>query len=123
MAKFLICDDSQFMRMMLKKMLVAKGHEVLGEASNGKEAVAMFKKLRPDIVTMDITMPEIDGIGAVRLIREEDCLARIIMITAIGQKEIVKEALMAGAADFVVKPFEEEQVFRIVNKILEHNAG
>lgn len=121
MAKILICDDSSFMRMLLKRIMTAHGHEVVGEAGNGVEAVKLYKEHRPDITTMDITMPEMDGLQAVKLIHAENCLARIIMVTAIGQREIVTEALKEGATDFVVKPFEEAQVIKIVTKILNQD--
>lgn len=118
MARILICDDSSFMRLMLRKILTAHGHEVVGEAGNGKQALEMFQKLRPDVTTMDITMPEVDGLAALKLIRAEDNRAKIVMVSAIGQKEIMTEAIRAGASDFLVKPFEEEQVVMVVKKIL-----
>jgi two-component system chemotaxis response regulator CheY len=119
MARVLVCDDSSFMRMMLKRILSENGHEVVGEAGDGQQAIEQYRKLKPDVATMDITMPNIDGIEAVRRIREEDCQARIIMVTAIGQKQIVSDALKAGASDFIVKPFEPEQVIKIVKKTLD----
>ncbi|SDF47934.1 two-component system, chemotaxis family, response regulator CheY [Sporolituus thermophilus DSM 23256] len=118
LAKILICDDSAFMRMMLKKVLVDHGHEVIGEASDGRQAVQMYRQYRPDLTTMDITMPKMDGIEAVRLIHEEDPLARIIMVTAVGQRSIITEALKAGASDFIVKPFVPSQVVETINKVL-----
>lgn len=119
MARILISDDSAFMRMVLRRILTEHGHEIVAEAATGKEAVKFYKQFQPDLVTMDVTMPEMSGIEAVKLIHEENCLARIIMVTAVGQKEIVKVALMEGASDFVVKPFEEEQLVRIIEKALE----
>ena len=116
MARFLLCDDSAFMRMMLRRIWENAGHEVVAEAGNGKEGVQQFRKHRPDLVTMDITMPIMDGIEAVRLIVQQDIQARIIMVTAIGQKDVILEALNAGASDFVVKPFEQSQVIEVVNK-------
>ncbi|MDR3561214.1 MAG: response regulator [Negativicutes bacterium] len=118
MARILICDDSSFMRMMLKRILTGKGHEVVGEAGNGNQALALYKELKPDVTTMDITMPELDGLGALKLIRAEDKTAKVVMVSAIGQKEIMTEAIRSGASDFLVKPFEEEQVIMVVNKIL-----
>lgn len=118
MARILICDDSSFMRLMLKKILTAHGHEVVGEAGNGKQAVELFKQLNPDVTTMDITMPEVDGLQALKLIRAENPKAKIVMVSAIGQKEIMTEAIRSGAGDFLVKPFEEEQVVLVVKKIL-----
>lgn len=106
------------MRMVLKRTLAGLGHEVVAEAGNGIEAVEMYRRHKPDLTTMDITMPELDGIGAVKLIRGEDKTARIIMVTAIGQQGIIGEAIAAGAAGFLVKPFEPEQVATIVKKTL-----
>lgn len=121
MAKILICDDSAFMRMMLRKVLVDKGHEVVGEAGDGLQAVQMYRQLSPDLTTMDITMPKMDGIEAVRHIHEENPLARIIMVTAIGQRSVITDALMAGASDFIVKPFEPAQVSETIEKVLSQN--
>ena len=118
MAKVIICDDSAFMRMMLKKLLTENGHEVVAEAGDGMEAVQLHRQHRPDITTMDITMPKIEGIEAVRLIHEEEPLARIIMVTAIGQRAIITEAIKAGASDFIVKPFEPAKVIETINKVL-----
>ena len=120
MARFLLCDDSAFMRMMLRRILEQAGHEIVGEASNGKEAVQQFRKCKPDLVTMDITMPIMDGIEAVRLIIQQELQARIIMVTAMGQNDIIMSALSAGASDFIVKPFEVRQVVEVVNKQLRH---
>ena len=120
MARFLLCDDSAFMRMMLRRILEQAGHEIVGEASNGKEAVQQFRKCKPDLVTMDITMPIMDGIEAVRLIIQQELQARIIMVTAMGQKDTIMSALSAGASDFIVKPFEVRQVVEVVNKQLRH---
>ncbi|SEP33766.1 response regulator [Propionispora vibrioides] len=118
MARILVCDDSAFMRMMLKRQLTEDGHEIVGEAGDGKQAIEMYFKVRPDITTMDITMPGLDGIQAVKHIHEEDPLAKIIMVTALGQRAIITDALKAGASDFIIKPFEPEQVRVTINKIL-----
>lgn len=118
MARILICDDSAFMRMMLKNVLTKIGHEVVAEASNGNEAVEKYRQYKPDLTTMDITMPECDGIEAVRLICSRDKRAKIVMVTAIGQQPILREAIAAGALDFIVKPFEAEQVAKTVSNIL-----
>ena len=116
MAKILVCDDSVFMRMMLKKVLIDNGHEIVGEAGNGMEAVQLYRQFQPDLVTMDITMPKMDGIEAVRHIHEENPLARIVMVTALGQKAIITDALKAGASDFIVKPFDPEQVIETIKQ-------
>ncbi|WP_378956623.1 response regulator [Pelosinus sp. sgz500959] len=118
MARILVCDDSAFMRMMLKRVLVENGHEIVGEAGNGMEAVQMYRQHQPDLATMDITMPKMDGIQAVTHIHEENPLARIIMVTAIGQRAIITDALKAGAADFIIKPFDNEQVIATIRKVL-----
>lgn len=118
MAKILVCDDSAFMRSMLKKLFTDNGHEVVAEAADGMEAVQLHRQHRPDLTTMDITMPKIEGIEAVRLIHEEEPLARIIMVTAIGQRAVITEAIKAGASDFIVKPFEPVKVMETVNKLL-----
>ncbi len=118
MAKILVCDDSAFMRMMLKKVLIDNGHEVVGEAGDGMEAVQLFRQYKPDLITMDITMPKMDGIEAVKHIFAEDPLVRIIMVTALGQRSIITDAINAGASDFVVKPFDNIQVIETVKKVL-----
>lgn len=118
MARILVCDDSAFMRMMLKKVLIDNGHEVVGEAGDGMEAVQLYRQYKPDLTTMDITMPKMDGIQAVAHIHEENPLARIIMVTALGQRAIITDALKAGASDFIVKPFAAEQVIATIKKVL-----
>ena len=118
MARILVCDDSAFMRMMLKKVLIADGHEIVGEAGDGMEAVQMYRQHKPDIATMDITMPKMDGIQAVTHIHKENPVARIVMVTALGQKAIITDALKAGASDFIVKPFDPEQVIETIRKVL-----
>lgn len=114
MAKILVVDDAAFMRMMLKDILVKGGHEVVGEAANGFEAIKQYNELNPDLVTMDITMPEMEGIEAVRRIREGDPNATVIMCSAMGQQGMVVEAIKAGAKDFVVKPFQAERVLEAI---------
>ncbi|MDF2960247.1 MAG: CheY4 [Paenibacillus sp.] len=118
MAKVMVVDDAAFMRMMLRTMLIEEGHEVVAEAANGVEAVSAYLTSKPDLVTMDITMPELDGVGAVKEIRKMDPLARIIMCSAMGQKAMVVDAITAGAKDFVVKPFQKDRVIESVNKVL-----
>ena len=116
MAKILVCDDAAFMRMTLVKILESDGHEVVGEASNGIEVVEKYKMLHPDIVLMDITMPELDGIEATTQIREYDPRAGIIMVSAMGQQEKVFSAIKAGATDFVVKPFQPDRILACIKK-------
>lgn len=110
MARVLIVDDAAFMRLMLKKIIVVDGHEVVGEAGDGEAAIEMFRELRPDLVTLDITMPGRDGIEVLGSILEEDPAARVIMCSALGQQAKVVESMKLGAKDFVVKPFEAETV-------------
>ncbi len=119
MARILVCDDSAFMRMMLKRVLIDNGHEVVGEAGDGMEAVQLYRQHKPDLITMDITMPKMDGIQAVTHIHEEDPLVRIVMVTALGQRAIITDAINAGASDFIVKPFDNIQVIETIKKVLE----
>lgn len=116
--RVLIVDDAAFMRMMIKDILTKNGYEVAGEAENGAKAVEMYKELQPDVVTMDITMPEKDGIAAVKEIKGIDPNARIIMCSAMGQQMMVMEAIQAGARDFVVKPFQQDRVLQALEKAL-----
>jgi len=116
--KILIVDDAAFMRMMLKNILSQNGYEIAGEASNGLEAVNLYKELKPDLVTMDITMPEMDGITAVKEIKKIDPEAKIIMCSAMGQQAMVIESIQAGAKDFIVKPFQPDRVLEAVRKVL-----
>ncbi|WP_039653414.1 response regulator [Clostridium tyrobutyricum] len=118
MAKVLIVDDAAFMRMMIKDILEKNGFEIVGEANNGIKAVELFKKEKPDIVTMDITMPDMDGIEAVKAIKEFDSSAKIIMCSAMGQQSMVMDAIKAGAKDFIVKPFQPDRVIEAVTKVL-----
>ena len=114
----LITDDAIFMRVTLKNLLVSNGYDVIGEAANGQEAVEKYAAHHPDIVFMDITMPIMDGITATRTIKESDPNAKVIMCTAMGQKNMVVEALQAGAKDFIVKPFKPERVLESIQKLL-----
>lgn len=116
--KVLITDDSVFVRTMLKKILVANGYEVVGEAKNGKEAVNMYKELSPDIVTMDITMPDMDGVHVVKEIIEIDPVATIVMCSAENNRTEIFHAIKAGAKEFIMKPFEEEDVINIFQKVM-----
>jgi two-component system chemotaxis response regulator CheY len=118
MAKVLIVDDAAFMRMMIKDILEKNNFEVVGEASNGLIAVDLYKKEKPDVVTMDITMPDMDGIEAVKAIKEFDPAAKVIMCSAMGQQSMVMDAIKAGAKDFIVKPFQADRVLEAINKVL-----
>jgi len=118
LARILIVDDAMFMRVTLKNILTKEGHEVVGEAENGEEAVAKYQELKPDVVTMDITMPKMDGIAAVKAIMGNDPSAKIVMCTAMGQKNMVLEAIQAGAKDFIVKPFQPERVSEGIAKVV-----
>lgn len=114
--KVLIVDDAAFMRHLLKGILEAAGYQVAGEASNGNEAMNKYKELKPDIVTMDITMPDMNGLDAVKAIRGIDANAKIIMCSAMGQKALVLEAVQNGAVDFIVKPFNDQKVIETIRK-------
>lgn len=118
MAKILIVDDAAFMRMMIKDILEKNDFEIVGEANNGLVAVDMYKKEKPDVVTMDITMPDMDGIEAVKQIKAFDPNAKIIMCSAMGQQSMVMDAIKAGANDFIVKPFQADRVLEAVKKII-----
>lgn len=116
--RVLVVDDAAFMRMMIKDILKKGGFEVVGEAEDGLKAVEKFKELKPDLVTMDITMPEMDGIAAVKEIRKIDPNAVIVMCSAMGQQAMVIDAIQAGAKDFVVKPFQPDRVLEAIRKVL-----
>ena len=119
MAKnILICDDAAFMRMMIKDILTKNGYNVVGEAENGKMAVDKYSELSPDLVLLDITMPEMDGIQALKKIKEADSSALVIMCSAMGQQAMVIESIQAGAKDFIVKPFQAERVLEAVKKVI-----
>ncbi|MFB4162892.1 response regulator [Alteribacillus sp. JSM 102045] len=119
MASVLIVDDASFMRMMIKDILVKNNFEIAGEAANGQEAVDMYNELQPDLVTMDITMPEKDGIEALKEIKSNSPDANIIMCSAMGQQAMVIDAIQAGAKDFIVKPFQADRVMDAITKVLE----
>lgn len=114
----LVCDDTVFMRLMLKDMLEKHGYIVAGEAQNGREAIEQYKALKPDIVTMDITMPDMNGIEAVKQIRAFDPKAKIVMCSAMGQQALVLEAIQAGASEFIVKPFHADRVMDALQKVM-----
>ena len=115
----LVVDDAIFMRKMLTDILEEGGYKVVGEAANGKEAQEQYTKVKPDIVTMDIIMPEVGGIEAVREIVKGDGNAKVLMVSAMGQQQLVVEAIQAGAKDFIVKPFESSRVLSAVERILK----
>ena len=119
MAKnILVCDDAAFMRMMIKNTLTKGGYNVAGEAENGAKAVEKYKELSPDLVLMDIMMPEMDGIQALKEIKKLDPNAKVIMCSAMGQQAMVVESIQAGAKDFIVKPFQEDRVLEAVKKVV-----
>ncbi|MCR4902140.1 MAG: response regulator [Butyrivibrio sp.] len=119
MAKsILVSDDAAFMRMMIKDILSKNGYNIAGEAENGAIAVEKYKELKPDLVLMDITMPEMDGIQALKNIKAADPNANVIMCSAMGQQAMVIEAIQAGARDFIVKPFQADRVLEAVKKVI-----
>ena len=119
MAKnILICDDAAFMRMMIKDILTKNGYNVVGEAENGLKAVEKYSETKPDLVLMDITMPEMDGIQALKNIKEQDPGATVIMCSAMGQQAMVIESIQTGAKDFIVKPFQADRVIEAVKKVV-----
>ena len=119
MAKnILICDDAAFMRMMIKDILTKNGYNIAGEAENGVKAIEKYNETKPDLVLMDITMPEMDGIQALKQIRAADPSACVIMCSAMGQQAMVIEAIQSGAKDFIVKPFQAERVLEAVKKVV-----
>ncbi len=119
--QILIVDDAAFMRMMIRDILMKDGY-IIHEASNGEEAVDKYSRIKPDLVTMDITMPDVDGIEALRRIRRVDPDAKVLMVSAMGQQKLILEALEAGASDFIVKPFQPTKVLEIVHKTLKDDA-
>lgn len=118
MKRVMVCDDAAFMRMVIKDILVKNGYEIAAEAENGLKAVERYPEAKPDLVLMDITMPEIDGIEAVRRIKALDPNANVIMCSAMGQQAMVIEAIQAGAKDFIVKPFQANRVLEAVRKVI-----
>ena len=120
MAKsILICDDAAFMRMMIKDILVKNGYNIAGEAENGVKAVEKYQETKPDLVLMDITMPEMDGIQALKKIKAIDANASVVMSSAMGQQAMVIESIQSGARDFIVKPFKPDRVFEAEKKAVE----
>jgi two-component system chemotaxis response regulator CheY len=119
MARVLVVDDAAFMRKMVTDALTGGGHEIVGEAGNGVEAISQYQELRPDVMTLDITMPEKDGLAALKEIMALDPGAKVVMCSALGQESKVLEAVKSGAKDFVVKPFQPERVLSAINKAVE----
>lgn len=116
--RILVVDDAAFMRMMIKDILTKNGYDVVGEASDGQQAVEKYKELHPDLVTMDITMPEMDGITALKEIKKINPSSKVIMCSAMGQQAMVIDAIQAGAKDFIVKPFQADRVIEAISKAL-----
>lgn len=119
MFRVMLVDDLSFMRMVQKDILSGKGYGIIGEASDGLEAVAMYESLKPDIVLMDITMPNMNGLDAVKRILVDDPQAKIIICSALGQQKIIVEAINSGIKDFIVKPFKAERLLSAIAKALE----
>ena len=116
--RILIVDDAAFMRMMIKDILSKNGYEIVGEAADGAQAVQLYQETLPDLVTMDITMPEMDGITALKEIKKVNPQAKVIMCSAMGQQAMVIDAIQAGAKDFIVKPFQADRVLEAISKAL-----
>ncbi len=120
--RILLADDAKFMRKLLTKILEEGGYEVAGEAETGSEAIALYEKIKPDLVTMDLVMPDMSGIDAIKEIVSKDPKARIVVVSAMGQQSLVSEAMSAGAKDFVVKPFHPSVVLEVIGRVLRENA-
>lgn len=119
MASVLIVDDAAFMRLTIKQMLEAHGHSMAGEAENGLEAVKKYNEVKPDVVMLDITMPEMNGLEALKLIKDLDPNAKIVICSAMGQQAMVAQAIQNGAQDFIVKPFEEQRLIAALERVLK----
>lgn len=118
MARVLVVDDAAFMRMTIKKMIESDGYTVVGEAGNGAEAVQKYMELQPDAVLLDITMPEMNGVDALKRIKEFDPKAKVIICSAMGQQAMVAQAVQSGAKDFIVKPFEKDRLVAALKRVL-----
>lgn len=116
--RVLIVDDALFMRTMLRDIFCAAGWQVVAEADNGEQAIEQYHSHQPDLVTMDVVMPEMGGIDALKKILSQDPSARIVVCSALGQKKLILEAIQAGAKDFIVKPFQQEQVLEVVDRVV-----
>lgn len=119
--RILVVDDAAFMRMLIKNIVTKSGYEVI-EAENGKVAADLYKQHKPDLVTMDITMPEMNGIESVKVIRQIDPNANIIICSAMGQQAMVMEAIQAGAKDFIVKPFQQDRILQAIERVLARSV-
>lgn len=119
MARILLVDDSITSRKILRNIIEEAGHTIIGEAVNGEEGAIKYKELQPDITTMDITMPILDGIDSLKLIMEDDPAAKVIMVTAAGQKNRIVDALKYGASEFIAKPFESNQIINVINQLID----
>ena len=117
MKRVMVVDDAMFMRASLKMMLEKNGYEIAAEAENGAIAVQKYKEIKPDFVTMDITMPEMDGLQALKQIRQFDADAKVVIVSAMGQEPVVKEAILSGAKSFIVKPFKEDFVLKTLSSL------
>ena len=113
----LVVDDAVFMRLVLREILTKGGFEVIGEAENGLKAVELYKKLKPDVVTLDITMPQMDGLAALKAIKEFDANAVVIMCSAMGQENLVQQAVKSGARDFIIKPFKADRIYKAFDNL------
>lgn len=119
MARVLIVDDASFMRMTIKQMLEKNGHEAAGEAADGIEAVKKFIEVKPDVVLLDITMPEMNGVEALKRIKELEPTAKVIICSAMGQQAMVAQAIQGGAKDFIVKPFEADRLIAAIDRVMK----
>lgn len=119
MAKLQIVDDSKYLRLMIKKILKRHGHSIIAEAGTGSEAIEQYKQYQPDLVTMDVVMPKVNGLQAVKEIMTMDPKARIVVVTALGHEPLIRQALKLGAKDFVIKPFKVEQLVQAVESALK----
>lgn len=117
MVKVLVVDDAAFMRMAIRKVLERNGFEVIAEAENGVVGLERYKECKPDLVTMDITMPEMTGIEALKEIRKYDGQAKVVMVSAMGQEGLVREAILSGAKSFIVKPYKEDHIIQTLNSV------
>lgn len=121
--RLLVVDDALLMRRLIREVATEAGWEVAGEAKNGAEAVELYRTLRPDLVTMDVVMPQMGGLDALRQIRADDPEAQVVMVTALDQKQTLLESIQNGAIDFIVKPFERERVINLLNKVRPRTAA